>query len=82
MKNDVMCLYIMEKSDCEMCTEPLTVRRYAGAPCSLASFIKDMTAFQFFSQYMNASLLIESKGKCMRCFGSSAGGLMGALCSC
>ena len=80
--NDEICLYKIEKSLWLMCTEPRTVKRYAGAPCSLASLIRDMAASQFFCQYMNASLAIPSKGRCIRCFGSSTGGFTGALQVC
>jgi hypothetical protein len=78
-KKDEMCLYKIEKSDCEMCTDPRTVRRYAGEPCSLASFMRDCTASKLDCQYMKASELIPRMGKCIRCLGSSAGGLIGAL---
>jgi hypothetical protein len=78
-KKDETCLYKIEKSDCEMCTDPRTVKRYAGEPCSLASFMRDCTASKLDCQYMKASELIPRMGKWIRCLGSSAGGLIGAL---
>jgi hypothetical protein len=61
-KKEMIWLYNIEKSDCDKCTEPRTVQRNAGASCSFASFMRDMTASKLGCQYMKASELMPNIG--------------------